>query len=662
MTNGINIYTNLNIFLIKNIPSSRYIYKLFLGYICFMSKSTILLLFSMVCSTVFAQKGLDTLKVKGVNTVLLGNFYHSFEDKTNALNANQILEQLYSNKFEAVDKDSRVFNKGFTQSTYWLALQVQNKNLFEEYYVWNFYNEGTFFDFFEIKNKKPFFLENVSSHKLLKNRHFSIPFPGIKINFKSDETKLLLVKIKPTNRNNVYTTSDFSTAEDYLLSNQDYPLEIGFFTGFMLLAFLANLFLFILIKDKFYCYLCFYLLFLVMFFVEGHLYDAILYPEFLFKYVTFLPKNVFSNMAIFFGIKVFLLFSNYKEKHPKTFPYISNINLVFLVFNALLFVSSLTLDFQNDALILIREYSNYALYITLTSFLLAISYSIYSKNKLAYAFLFSAILLIISVVSVILNSFGISYFVSVLHLDNISRGFLVQVILLTGFFVYRYKTEKDHFFEEQIKNLEEIEILTLKILNVQEDERKLIARELHDEVGSGLTSIKLMLENYFRKNSSFEEKEMEKKIISTLKTIYEEVRDISHLMMPKSFDELDLKTALDDMILLFQSNNSAILYTFNCVCDFEIVEKNKQIHLYRIIGEIIQNATKHAKATQIDIQLYFENKQIEICIEDNGTGITEKKTNGIGLINVQTRTKFLKGIYNCDSNSNGTVFIIQIPI
>jgi signal transduction histidine kinase len=399
-----------------------------------------------------------------------------------------------------------------------------------------------------------------------------------------------------------------------------------------------------------------------MFFVEGHLYDAVLYPEILFQYVTLLPKNVFSNMALFFGIKVFLLFSNYKENHPKIFPLIHNINLVFLVFNALLFVLSLTLDFQNGALILIREYSNYALYSTLVSFLLAIFYSVYRKNKLAYAFLFSTILLIISVVSVIFNSFGISYFVSVLHLDNISRGFLVQVILLTGFFVYRYKTEKDHFFEEQIKNLEEIEILTLKILNVQEDERKLIARELHDEVGSGLTSIKLMLENYFRKNSSFEEKEMEKKIISTLKTIYEEVRDISHLMMPKSFDELDLKTALNEMILLFQSNNTRLLYTFNCECDFEIVEKTKQIHLYRIIGEIIQNATKHANATQIDIQIYFENKQIEICIEDNGTGITEKKTNGIGLINVQTRTKFLKGIYNCDSNSNGTVFIIQIPI
>jgi signal transduction histidine kinase len=614
-------------------------------------------------STLFAQNNLDTLKVNGANTILLGNYYHSFEDTSNTMTADQVLDKLEHNEFKPVHSDSRIFNGGFTQSTFWLALQVTNIALTNQSYAWNFYNDGISFDFFEIKNKKPQFLENISAHKSLEERKFKVQFPCLKIDFGPAETKLFLVKIKPLIKNNIYTTSDFTTVEDYFIFNQFEDLFFGLFLGFLSLALLTNIFLCILLRNKIYVYLVFYLSFLLFFFIREHLYDAVLLPKNILKYEVLISKNFFSSMALFFFIKVFLIFTAYKIKYPKIYPFINYLNLALLAMSIVLLISSLTFTSQNEVLRQIRRCSYNLFYLSLTVYLLALIYALFKKNKSAYAFLVSNLFMFLSVVFLILHKFGIATVGEIRHLNGIKISFLIEITLLTAFFVYRHKKERDDFIALQLEGIKVNADLTGKILKVQEDERESIARDLHDEVGSGLTVIRLMIENYFNQSQNNEDKEAKQKIISSLKTIYEEVRDISQLMMPECFENSDLKEIVEEKIQLFQNSYPSISFTFNSSGNFEVIEKNKQIHLYRIIIEIIHNAIKHATATLIDIQMYIEKNEIEIIIEDNGIGFAKEKMNsGIGLSNIQTRIKYLKGEYNCDTNTQGTIFIIQIPL
>jgi signal transduction histidine kinase len=628
-----------------------------------MSKNTAILLMCFAFSTMFAQNNLDTLKVNGANTILLGNYYHSFEDASNAMTPDQVVKKLIHNEFKPVHKDSRIFNGGFTKSTFWLALKVTNTALTNQSYAWNFYNDGISFDFFEIKNKNPQFIENISAHKPLEERKFKVLFPCLKIDFEPAETKLLLVKIKPTIKNNIYTTSDFTTVEDYFLFNQFEGLFFGLFLGFLALALLTNIFLFILLRNKIYVYLVFYLTFLLFFFIREHLYDAVLLPKTILKYEVLIYKNFFSSMALFFFIKVFLLFTNYKIKYPKIYPFINYINLAMLAMSIVLLISSLIFASQNELLRQIRTCSYNLFYMSLTVYLLALIYALVKKNKTAYAFLVSNLFMFLSVVFLILHKFGIATFGEIRHLNGIKISFLIEITLLTAFFVYGHKKERDNFIALQLEGIKINADLTSKILKVQEDERESIARDLHDEVGSGLTVVRLMIENYFNRSQNNDDKEAKQKIISSLKNIYEEVRDISQLMMPECFDYSDLKEIVEEKIQIYQSSYPNILFSFNHTGDFKTLEKSKQTHLYRIIIEIIHNAIKHAIATKTDIQIYIENNEIEIIIEDNGIGFKKDKiNNGIGLSNVQTRIKYLKGTYSCDTNTDGTIFIIQIPL
>jgi signal transduction histidine kinase len=334
-----------------------------------------------------------------------------------------------------------------------------------------------------------------------------------------------------------------------------------------------------------------------------------------------------------------------------------------LAMSIVLLISSLMFASQNEILRQIRSCSYNLFYLTLIGYLLALVYALLKRSKSAYAFLVSNLLMFLSVVFLILHKFGIATIGEIRHLNGIKISFLIEITLLTSFFVYRHKKERDNFINLQLEGIKVNADLMAKILKVQEDERESIARDLHDEVGSGLTAVRLMIENYFNQSQNNEDKEAKQKIISSLKTIYEEVRDISQLMIPECFDNSDLKEIITEKTQLFKSSYPTISFSFNSSGDFKIIEKSKQIHLYRIIIEIIHNAIKHANATAIDIQIYIENDEIEIIIEDNGIGFKKENiNNGIGLSNVQTRIKYLKGTCTCDSNTDGTIFIIQMSL
>ena len=144
-----------------------------------------------------------------------------------------------------------------------------------------------------------------------------------------------------------------------------------------------------------------------------------------------------------------------------------------------------------------------------------------------------------------------------------------------------------------------------------------------------------------------------------------EVRSVSHNMMPNTLLKLGLASAVKEFITKIQGMP-------NLKVNLEIVgmdnrmEQEKETVLYRVIQEVVANIIKHAKASELTLQLIRHESELSIVIEDNGVGFDTSNLNsftGIGLKNIISRVEFVNGAVHFDSTpGKGTSVIIEIPL
>ncbi|HYG50579.1 MAG TPA: tetratricopeptide repeat protein, partial [Flavobacteriales bacterium] len=222
------------------------------------------------------------------------------------------------------------------------------------------------------------------------------------------------------------------------------------------------------------------------------------------------------------------------------------------------------------------------------------------------------------------------------------------------------------------KSLEEKETLLSKIndqqkellnatLNGQELERKRIATELHDGLGSLLSTVKLNLDTTGHKLKDPEKKELDKAIV-LLDNVCEDLRTISHNMMPGALTKLGIASAVRDFILKVNASGHLKIH-FEAHGLEERMPENAEIALFRVIQEATNNILKHTEATKASIQLIRHDETLTLMIEDNGRGFDMNKIKfGMGLKNIESRMIFLGGKVVFDSHpGKGTSIVIELP-
>lgn len=194
-----------------------------------------------------------------------------------------------------------------------------------------------------------------------------------------------------------------------------------------------------------------------------------------------------------------------------------------------------------------------------------------------------------------------------------------------------------------IKLREEIEYrkkLEKNIKDSQNRERKRIAKELHDGLSQNLTAIKFTIEAISNKiGNSNEFHPVLCELVEMVQSSVREVREISHQLTPSYIKEsgltLTLKNTCDRL-------NDLGLFTIITDFDNEFprLDQEKEIALFRVAQESINNSIKHSKGNQIKVGLAQDDQEIVMSIEDNGQGINQKKliiSNGIGMNNIRER-------------------------
>ena len=240
------------------------------------------------------------------------------------------------------------------------------------------------------------------------------------------------------------------------------------------------------------------------------------------------------------------------------------------------------------------------------------------------------------------------------------------VVILFLFIFYRHKTRKDKIIADQkIKQLEEEKKLLAArfLVEGQEEERKRIAKELHDGLGVLLSTAKMQFTTI--KDKSPENKPLIDKATKLLEQAAGDVRKISHNMMPGLLTKFGLYEAVEDLLEQVDETKG-----INAVCeivgDTKRLPENIEIMLYRIIQEIVNNTLKHAGAKNIRLQMNILPEKLSITYSDDGKGfnIEEKlESKSIGLTSIQSRVNFLSGQVNVEAKpGEGVKYNILIPI
>lgn len=202
-------------------------------------------------------------------------------------------------------------------------------------------------------------------------------------------------------------------------------------------------------------------------------------------------------------------------------------------------------------------------------------------------------------------------------------------------------------------------------INGQEKERSRIASDLHDRLGSLLSTVKLhfsSIEPYF--DNEPELSENFSYAISLLDQSVSEVRAVSHNLSKEILTEFGLVKAIENLAESINSANILNLVFINSGFDLRL-SYEKEIEIYRIIQELVTNAIKHANAKELVIQFVADEENLSITIEDDGIGfdINKVKKEGMGLHNIYKRTTKIKGKYSIDSSpGSGSTFVFEIPI
>ena len=197
-----------------------------------------------------------------------------------------------------------------------------------------------------------------------------------------------------------------------------------------------------------------------------------------------------------------------------------------------------------------------------------------------------------------------------------------------------------------------------------EKERTRIAHDLHDEMGPLLSAVKMKINSF--ELSDEDDKIQIEKTNHHIDDILKRIREISFDLMPTSLLRKGVAITIKEFVDFLNNNNGATKFYFICTENMEVTEQ-QAINIYRIIQEIVHNTIKHAKATELRINLKKDNKNIILQLTDDGTGFNyekESKENiGFGLKSLLRRIQIIDGKMFLDSKpGKGTSYTFEIPL
>ncbi len=211
--------------------------------------------------------------------------------------------------------------------------------------------------------------------------------------------------------------------------------------------------------------------------------------------------------------------------------------------------------------------------------------------------------------------------------------------------------------------------LTKRLIRLQEEEYRWLARELHDEMGQSLTAIKadaVLIGNHCRTHASPIGRSA-RAIAATADDLYELTRALIRHLRPGALDDLGLVAALESYLREWRARRPGIACTFSAEGELEGLGEDINITLYRVIQECLTNVIRHAAASRVEVRLYRACGEVCLNVRDNGRGVAAQRVpwrnQRLGLIGMRERVEGLGGRIALDSlPGEGLGVTVHLPL
>jgi two-component system, NarL family, sensor histidine kinase UhpB len=220
------------------------------------------------------------------------------------------------------------------------------------------------------------------------------------------------------------------------------------------------------------------------------------------------------------------------------------------------------------------------------------------------------------------------------------------------------------------RQLEQNRQLTQLIQQHIEDERRSLARELHDELGQYVTAIKTFAVAIVNKtrDKTPDIAANAQTIVAAANHIYDGMHNIIRQLRPAAMDNMGLVETLRDMVAGYQAQHASLNIQLQVSGQFAPMGENVNINLYRIVQEAINNAIKHAHAQAINVHIVSAPDGLQLTIADDGVGMQPElvdQTQHFGLLGMRERVQALQGQFKIVSEpgaGHGTTLDIRLPL
>jgi signal transduction histidine kinase len=241
-------------------------------------------------------------------------------------------------------------------------------------------------------------------------------------------------------------------------------------------------------------------------------------------------------------------------------------------------------------------------------------------------------------------------------------GVIVAVLSILRVRLLEHRANEQRIRTERAED--EMRRLSHQVVQAQEEERRSISRELHDEVGQMLTGLRMdlrALQKVHRTDpAGFDARIDQTRVL--LEQTLQSVRDIAMGLRPSMLDDLGLKAALEWQARDFERRHE-IAVTLNADADLDTLPERHRTNLYRIVQEALTNCARHARARHVSIRLWQEpDGLLRVAVEDDGVGLKDRTGAGLGLIGIKERVRELGGKFRVESMPDrGTRVAVELP-
>ena len=236
-----------------------------------------------------------------------------------------------------------------------------------------------------------------------------------------------------------------------------------------------------------------------------------------------------------------------------------------------------------------------------------------------------------------------------------SSFFIVMAVVIVLFFYFSRKKIIQKELEKKDLEIKYQKKLLSAVIITQEEERKRIAQDLHDDISSKLNIVSL--NSHLLTAPSLTESEtieITKTIIELTSKALDNSRKIAHGLLPPVLDKFGLHAGIEELCLEF-SSSKAVEVQYENRTIFDSAENDRHLHVFRILQELMNNSLRHGKATYISI-IFEDVQEMKRCTyQDNGIGFDSMNVDnqkGLGMKNIESRIAFLNGEITFTSTIN----------